>query len=138
MTDPELSDFDKGYILGLLIGEGHFGGDGLQPQITLRMHVRHELVFRWLQSKIPAGRLYGPYHHAERHYFQWMLRGEGLKKFYHKYLKHMYVQHLDRHVFERIALMEKRYANKLGLPSSSVQAETGPEKGASLNEDRPV
>lgn len=71
--------FAVGYLLGLLVGEGHFGGDGRQPQVTLRMHVRHERVFRWLVSTFPGGRLYGPYHHGGRDYYQWMARGDYLR-----------------------------------------------------------
>ena len=47
--------------MGLLVGEGHFGGDGRQPHVTLRMHVRHEAIFRWLERTFPGGKLYGPY-----------------------------------------------------------------------------
>ena len=73
-----LSDFDRGVIVGLLIGEGSFGGDGKQPQVTLRMHVRHESLFRWLVERVPESRLYGPYHHGGRSYLQWMARGRTL------------------------------------------------------------
>jgi hypothetical protein len=66
--------------VGLLAGEGHFGGDGRQAQVTLRMHVRHEKLFRWLQATFPDGRLYGPYHHGGRDYFQWMARGTFLRE----------------------------------------------------------
>jgi hypothetical protein len=69
---------DLGFLLGLLVGEGHFGGDGRQPQVTLRMHVRHEGLFRWLERTFPEGRLYGPYHHGGRSYYQWMARGRFL------------------------------------------------------------
>ncbi|MGQ9825516.1 MAG: hypothetical protein ACUVSK_11080 [Desulfotomaculales bacterium] len=75
-----LDDFSCGFLLGLLVGEGHFGGDGKQPQITLRMHSRHRSLFEWLLKKIPGSRLYGPYEHGGRSYYQWMVRGEGLKK----------------------------------------------------------
>ena len=40
--------FEQGLLLGILIGEGHFGGDGKQPQITLRMHTRHQRLFETL------------------------------------------------------------------------------------------
>lgn len=73
-----LSDFERGVFIGLLIGEGSFGGDGKQPQITLRMHVRHEALFRWLHGRFPRTRLYGPYNHSGREYFQWMARGTAL------------------------------------------------------------
>ncbi|MGD0833583.1 MAG: hypothetical protein ABSA40_04040 [Candidatus Dormibacteria bacterium] len=81
--DSLLRDVDgisTGYLLGLLAGEAHFGGDGRQPQITLRMHVRHEGIFRWLTSRFPGGSLYGPYHHAGRDYYQWMARGPYLRR----------------------------------------------------------
>ena len=47
-AEQALSDFDRGLLVGLLVGEGHFGGDGKQPQVTLRMHTDHEALFRWL------------------------------------------------------------------------------------------
>jgi hypothetical protein len=65
--------------VGLLVGEGHFGGDGRQPQVTLRMHVRHEQTFEWLRRTYPGSRLYGPYHHGGRSYYQWSARGRYLR-----------------------------------------------------------
>lgn len=76
----EMDDFTKGLVLGLLIGEGHFGGDGRQAQVTLRMHIRHEALFSWLLTNVPGSRLYGPYHHGGRAYYQWMVRGAALKE----------------------------------------------------------
>ena len=70
---------ETGFLIGLLVGEGHFGGDGKQPQVTLRMHTKHELLFRWLERVVPEGRLYGPYTHGGRSYFQWMIRGAALR-----------------------------------------------------------
>lgn len=75
-----MDDFKLGFLLGLLVGEGHFGGDGRQPQITLRMHARHRRLFEWLTQNVPGSRLYGPYTHGGRNYYQWMLRGESLRK----------------------------------------------------------
>ena len=74
----ELSAFEQGVVVGVLIGEGSFGGDGKQPQVTLRMHVRHEALFRWLVARFPRTRLYGPYGHGGRSYYQWMARGVAL------------------------------------------------------------
>jgi hypothetical protein len=88
--NPSWTALEVGILLGLLIGEGHFGGDGRQPHITLRMHTDHEALFRWLQKTFPGGKLYGPYHHGGRHYFQWMVRGA--------YLKETLVPLLDRHL----------------------------------------
>lgn len=90
MKQPPLSDFDVGFFLGILVGEGHFGGDGRQPQITVRMHTDHERLFRWLERTFPGGKLYGPYDHGGRRYFQWMARGA--------YLRQELIPLLDRHL----------------------------------------
>ena len=95
MRVSELSDFDRGVIVGLLIGEGSFGGDGKQPQVTLRMHTRHEAVFRWLLERFPDSRLYGPYHHGGRSYFQWMARGRTLVRDVLPVLEHELHRGLD-------------------------------------------
>src|SRR5487761_117179 len=69
------TEFEEGFLLGLLVGEGHFGGDGRQPQVTLRMHIRHEETFVWLRRTYAGSALYGPYHHGGRSYYQWSARG---------------------------------------------------------------
>ncbi|MDQ2897066.1 MAG: hypothetical protein M3Y09_15710 [Actinomycetota bacterium] len=106
----ELSEFERGMVIGLLIGEGSFGGDGRQPQVTLRMHVRHEPLFRWLQERFPRTRLYGPYHHGGRNYYQWMARGPALVDDLLPYLDPADVEQLDTHAAGRIAAMLERYA----------------------------
>lgn len=77
---PGLSDFDAGFLVGVLVGEGHFGGDGRQPHITLRMHTDHATLFEWLMARFPESRLYGPYDHSGRRYFQWMARSAFLRE----------------------------------------------------------
>jgi len=74
----DLSPFERGVLVGILVGEGSFGGDGKQPQITLRMHTRHRELFEWLVQRLPRTRLYGPYGHGGRSYLQWMARGVAL------------------------------------------------------------
>jgi len=74
-----LSPGDLGFLVGLLVGEGSFGGDGKQPQLTLRMHVRHADLFHRLVELVPGSKLYGPYGHGGRNYFQWMVRGQVLR-----------------------------------------------------------
>jgi hypothetical protein len=74
-----IEDFDVGFLVGILVGEGHFGGDGRQPQVTLRMHADHRALFEWLVGRFPGSRLYGPYDHAGRRYYQWMARGRFLR-----------------------------------------------------------
>ena len=106
----ELTDFDRGLLVGLLLGEGSFGGDGKQPQITLRMHVRHEALFSWLMERFPSTRLYGPYHHGGRSYYQWMARGPALVHDVLPVLTEGLTARVDDHAAGRLAEMVQRYA----------------------------
>ena len=106
-----LSEFEQGFLLGILVGEGHFGGDGLHAQVTLRMHVRHEELFRWLEQSVPGSKLYGPYNHGGREYYQWMVRGTALKEEILPLLRDN-LNRVDSHIRERITGMIERY--KLG------------------------
>ena len=108
-----LSAFEQGLVAGILIGEGHFGGDGRQPQITLRMHTRHEALFRWLMERFPRTRLYGPYHHGGRSYFQWMARGQALAEDVLPVLDAAITPELDAHAYERLAQMRADYAEAI-------------------------
>jgi hypothetical protein len=107
----DLSDFDAGLIVGILVGEGSFGGDGKQPQVTLRMHVRHEALFRWLTAALPRSRLYGPYRHGGREYFQWMMRGEPLVEDLLPLLDAHLTPEIDEHAAARYAAMLENYAD---------------------------
>ena len=109
MAGLGLSAYEEGVIVGVLLGEGHFGGDGRQPQVTVRMHVRHERLVRWLQERIPRSRLYGPYHHGDRHYFQWMVRGAALTEDLYPLLERHVTPELDEHAHARVAAMRERY-----------------------------
>jgi len=103
-----LNSFEEGFLTGILIGEGHFGGDGKQAQITLRMHVRHARLFSWLMEKFPNSKLYGPYRHDNRHYYQWMARGKVLKDEVLPILMNNF-NVLDEHIQERINNMCLKY-----------------------------
>jgi hypothetical protein len=106
----ELSEFDRGLFVGLMVGEGSFGGDGKQPQVTLRMHTRHEGIFRWLVERFPDSRLYGPYHHGGRSYYQWMARGTTLVRDVLPLLDEDLLAALDAHATERLRTMCERYS----------------------------
>jgi hypothetical protein len=110
MQELEITPFDRGLVVGLLIGEGSFGGDGKQPQITLRMHVRHEALFHRLVVLFPRTRLYGPYNHGDRSYYQWMARGRALVEDVLPVLEEGLTPDLDRYASERFAQMLERYA----------------------------
>ncbi|HUH80806.1 MAG TPA: hypothetical protein VLZ06_05720 [Solirubrobacteraceae bacterium] len=113
MAEPQqrqLTDVERGLVVGVLIGEGHFGGDGRYPQITLRMHVRHEALFRWLQRLFPRSRLYGPYGHGGRNYYQWMARGAALAEDVLPVVESLLTDELDGHAAQRVRAMREDYA----------------------------
>jgi hypothetical protein len=56
-----LTDFERGLVMGLFIGEASFTGDGDEPWVAVKMHVRHEHLLRWLRDLFPGSELYGPY-----------------------------------------------------------------------------
>ena len=103
------TDVEIGLLVGLLVGEGHFGGDGRQPHVTLRMHTDHESLFRWIERTFPGGKLYGPYHHGGRSYFQWMARGPFLREALVPLLERHLTSDVDRKTYERFAAMRSDY-----------------------------
>lgn len=107
-----MTDLELGFLLGVLVGEGSFGGDGRQPSITVRMHTRHESVFHKLLLAVPGSRLYGPYHHSGRSYFQWLVRGPALRRLV-PILDRYLTPDLDGHAAARYARMKQTYARAL-------------------------
>jgi hypothetical protein len=104
-----MSDFDAGVLLGILIEEGHFGGDRLRPQVTVKTHTRHEPLFQWLLSVFSDLRLYGPYQDGKRRFYQWMVRGKGLRERLIPLLDGLPLQDIDPHAFSRYQEMKGRY-----------------------------
>jgi hypothetical protein len=105
----ELTDLDRGIVCGLLLSQGSFGGDGRQPQVTLRMHVRHERLLSWLMERFPRTRLYGPYHHGDRSYYQWMARGRALVEDVLPVLEGVVSADLDVPAAQRLEEMAAKY-----------------------------
>ncbi|HNF60065.1 MAG TPA: hypothetical protein PLN89_10865 [Elusimicrobiota bacterium] len=104
-----LTDFERGVIIGLLVGEGHFGGDGRQPHILIKMHVRHQPLLEWLGARIPGAKLYGPYNHGGRHYSQLMVRGRPLLDFVLGLIADSRWWEIDPHSHQRLRGMIDRY-----------------------------
>ena len=117
----ELSEFEHGLLVGLMIGEASFGGDGKQPQITVRMHVRHEALFAWLMARFPDTRLYGPYHHGGRSYYQWMARGTALVRDVLPLLENAIHAGIDGHAAERFEEMCDRYSTYIARERSRLE-----------------
>jgi hypothetical protein len=124
-SSPGLSAFEEGLVVGILIGEGSFGGDGKQPQVTLRMHTRHEALFHWLMQRFPRTRLYGPYGHGGRSYYQWMARGSALVHDVLPVLEARLDTELDAYASQRLAAMLDAYS-----PYIARERERAPAPGA--------
>jgi hypothetical protein len=118
----ELSDFEHGLLVGLLVGAASFGGDGKQPQITVRMHIRHEALFQWLMDRFPETRLYGPYHHGDRAYYQWMARGTALVRDVLPLLEDALHEGIDGYAAERFDVMRTRYARYIARERARLSA----------------
>jgi hypothetical protein len=127
------TEYELGLLVGLLIGEGHFGGDGRQPQITLRMHVRHEALFNWLEATFPGGRLYGPYDHSGRRYYQWMARGSYLRDELLPLIESRITPDLDGHAFLRFVEMRRRYEPQLSRRKSAPDPRVPAAPGVDLS-----
>jgi len=125
------TQFDFGFLVGLLVGEGHFGGDGRQPHVTLRMHERHQAIFDWLQRTFPGGRVYGPYHHGGRDYLQWMARGAFLRDELAPVLDQFLSPGLDQHSFDRYQLMKARYPQLAAGPGAPALPPDRPRRSES-------
>lgn len=52
VEDLQLDGFAVGFLLGLLVGEGHFGN-----RVVVKMHVRHEQTLRWLERTFPGSKI---------------------------------------------------------------------------------
>jgi hypothetical protein len=125
----EIQDFDAGLFIGILIGEGSFGGDGKQPQITLRMHTRHRAIFEWVMTRFPRTKLYGPYTHGGRSYYQWMARGRVLVEDVLPLLESSLTSDLDSYAFERFYDMTDRYAGFINRERERISRREDGDQG---------
>ncbi|HEY5026172.1 MAG TPA: hypothetical protein VII76_14445 [Acidimicrobiales bacterium] len=66
-----------------------------------------------MERTFPGGRLYGPYHHGGRHYFQWMARGSYLRDHLLPMLEAGLSPELDAPSLERFVEMKQRYSSRL-------------------------
>jgi hypothetical protein len=87
------------------------------------MHVRHEALFGWLMERFPETRLYGPYHHGGRSYYQWMARGTALIRDVLPLLDEAFASAtLDAHAAARFTQMRERYATFIAREQARLAA----------------
>ena len=73
------------------------------------MHIRHEPIFHWLKQRFPYAKLYGPYCHNGRNYFQLMWRGTQLQYGLMPWLEATNWAEIDPHSYGRYLAMKERY-----------------------------
>jgi hypothetical protein len=74
------------------------------------MHTRHQALFNWLIERFPRSRLYGPYNHGGRSYYQWMARGRVLVEDVLPLLERNINPELDAHAAARLDEMREKYS----------------------------
>ena len=74
-----MEPFALGFSMGLIVGEGSFTGDRQQPALQIRMHRRDLEPLEAVQREL-GGKIFGPYSHAGRNSYVYMLRGAELKR----------------------------------------------------------
>lgn len=73
-----MDPFELGYAMGLIVGEGSFTGDRLQPSLEVKLHRRDPEPLEHLQ-RLFGGRIFGPYVRQGRSLYAYMLRGRELR-----------------------------------------------------------
>lgn len=117
-----ISDFDLGYIMGILVGEGSFTGDWRNPCLQIKLHQRDIAVLEFLQNTL-GGKIYGPYHHGDRHYSMWMLRGDELDQAIDLFVRYLPSSHRRSQMLTwlgKYAHWRERYAPLL-KPNADTQ-----------------
>jgi hypothetical protein len=123
--NAHMTSYEEGFLMGVLVGEGHFGGDRAHAHVILHMHERHQKLLTWFLVMVPGSKLYGPYLHNGRHCMQWMARGKVLREVLLPILLRNY-DGLDEHIQFRISRMIRKYKLceqsllKLPLPGALV------------------
>jgi hypothetical protein len=73
-----VDQFDIGYLIGLIVGEGSFTGDRRAPLLSVKMRDEDPEPLHRLARTL-GGKVYGPYHHDGRQFFLYHLRGQALR-----------------------------------------------------------
>jgi hypothetical protein len=72
-----MTDFEIGYIMGLIVGEGSFTGDRKKGWLSIKLHMNDPAPLLEAQ-RVLGGRIYGPYHNNGRHFLHYRLYGREL------------------------------------------------------------
>lgn len=105
---PLLTDFEKGFVIGLIVGEGSFTGDKRQPSLDVRMGSNDPSPILFLRQHF-GGAVYHYIRTAKdgrtRDFYDYHLRGGELKRsirFFNDYMvesrkREQFEEWLDRY-----------------------------------------
>jgi len=74
----ESYEFNIGYAVGLIVGEGSFTGDQTTPCLSVKLHEDDPDPLLFLRQLF-GGRVYGPYRYGIRRCWLYLLRGSQLQ-----------------------------------------------------------
>ena len=100
------------------------------------MHAAHRALFEWLVERFPESRLYGPYDHAGRRYYQWMARGRFLRDQLLPLLRERLRPEHSGRVWERYVAMCGTYGLEGPSLPTTPSAQEGSAGGASRSASR--
>lgn len=72
-----LTDFERGFIAGMLVSAGSFSGDRATPSLSVKLDADDPQPLAML-NRLLGGTIYGPYQRGRRRYAAWLLRGPAL------------------------------------------------------------
>lgn len=83
-----MTEYEKGFIVGLIVGEGCFGGDKQNPGVFIRLHADDPEPLNFVKERL-GGKIYGIYERQGRRFWDYILRGMELRaqiNFFFNYL----------------------------------------------------
>lgn len=83
-----MTDYEKGFIIGLIVGEGSFSGDKQQGALDIKLQAEDPEPLFFVKTRI-GGKIYGIHESIGRRFWHYLLRGKELRaqiKFFYDYL----------------------------------------------------
>jgi hypothetical protein len=73
-----MTEFEVGYLMGLIVGEGSFTGDRKKYRLDINLH-ESDLQPLITVKNLLGGRINGPYEHAGRKFWAYRLESRQLR-----------------------------------------------------------
>ena len=67
-----MTEFEIGYLMGLVVGEGSFTGDRRQYCLSINLH-ESDIQPLIMVKRLLGGRIHGPYEHAGRKFWSYRI-----------------------------------------------------------------